>query len=58
MILITGGVRSGKSSYGQELALRLSNSPVYLATARAWDAEFEQRISIGTGRTETSAGPR
>jgi len=41
---ITGGVRSGKSSYAQQLALSLSNNPVYLATARKWDADFEQRI--------------
>ncbi len=41
---ITGGTRSGKSSYAQELALSLSNHPVYLATARKWDADFEQRI--------------
>jgi len=41
---ITGGQRSGKSSYGQELALSLSNNPVYLATARHWDGDFEKRI--------------
>ena len=34
-----------RSSHAQELALRLSSTPVYLATARRWDAEFEQRIS-------------
>lgn len=45
IIFITGGVRSGKSRYGQELALRLSSNPLYLATARRWDSEFEQRIS-------------
>lgn len=41
---ITGGERSGKSSYAQKLALQLSNNPVYLATARKWDADFEKRI--------------
>ena len=41
---ITGGTRSGKSSYAQQLALSLSKHPVYLATARKWDADFEQRI--------------
>jgi adenosylcobinamide kinase/adenosylcobinamide-phosphate guanylyltransferase len=41
---ITGGTRSGKSSYAQKLALSLSDNPVYLATARKWDADFEQRI--------------
>jgi adenosylcobinamide kinase / adenosylcobinamide-phosphate guanylyltransferase len=42
--LITGGERSGKSSYAQTLALRLSDSPIYVATARKWDADFQNRI--------------
>jgi len=42
--LITGGERSGKSSHARELALKLSDSPIYVATARKWDADFEQRI--------------
>ena len=42
--LITGGARSGKSTYAEREALRLSKSPVYLATARVWDEEFRQRI--------------
>jgi adenosylcobinamide kinase/adenosylcobinamide-phosphate guanylyltransferase len=42
--LITGGERSGKSSYAQNLALQLSGSPIYVATARKWDADFENRI--------------
>ena len=42
--LITGGERSGKSTYAEREALRLSKSPVYLATARVWDEEFRQRI--------------
>ncbi|HEX3385365.1 MAG TPA: bifunctional adenosylcobinamide kinase/adenosylcobinamide-phosphate guanylyltransferase [Mucilaginibacter sp.] len=41
---ITGGARSGKSSYAQQLALGLSDNPVYLATARKWDSDFEERI--------------
>ncbi|HXP51048.1 MAG TPA: bifunctional adenosylcobinamide kinase/adenosylcobinamide-phosphate guanylyltransferase [Bacteroidia bacterium] len=41
---ITGGERSGKSSYAQKLALELSSSPVYVATARKWDKDFEKRI--------------
>lgn len=44
IILITGGTRSGKSSYAQERALRIEANPVYLATARKWDDEFNQRI--------------
>ena len=41
---ITGGARSGKSAYAQELALSLSENPIYLATARNSDADFDQRI--------------
>jgi adenosylcobinamide kinase/adenosylcobinamide-phosphate guanylyltransferase len=41
---ITGGERSGKSSYAQKLALSLGKNPVYLATARVWDDDFRARI--------------
>ena len=43
--LITGGERSGKSSYAQNLALQLSDSPIYVATARKWDDDFQDRIN-------------
>lgn len=46
IVYVTGGVRSGKSRYAQDLALSISNNPVYLATARKWDEEFEGRIRI------------
>lgn len=46
IILITGGERSGKSMYAEQLALRLSEQPVYMATARIWDEEFRQRVHI------------
>lgn len=44
IILITGGQRSGKSSYAEELALSLSSNPVYMATSRIWDDEFRERV--------------
>ena len=44
IILITGGQRSGKSSKAEELALQLSDNPVYLATAHIWDEEFKERV--------------
>ena len=34
IILITGGQRSGKSSYAEKLALSLSSNPIYMATSR------------------------
>lgn len=42
--VVTGGERSGKSRFAQELALRMSEHPTYLATARVWDRDFERRI--------------
>lgn len=44
IIFVTGGQRSGKSRYAQDLAESLSADPVYLATARRWDMDFEKRI--------------
>ncbi|MBQ8889966.1 MAG: bifunctional adenosylcobinamide kinase/adenosylcobinamide-phosphate guanylyltransferase [Bacteroidaceae bacterium] len=44
IILITGGARSGKSSYAENLALSLSPNPIYMATAHVWDEEFRQRV--------------
>ena len=44
IIFITGGERSGKSSFAQQMAEKLSSSPVYLATARIWDTDFAERI--------------
>mgnify|MGYP003587998711 FL=1 len=44
IILITGGQRSGKSVYAENLALSLSPSPIYLATAHIWDDEFMIRV--------------
>ncbi len=42
--LITGGQRSGKSQYAEQLALLLAPNPVYLATAHVWDDEFQERV--------------
>ena len=44
VILITGGQRSGKSEWAERMALSLSDSPVYVATAHVWDEEFRQRV--------------
>jgi adenosylcobinamide kinase/adenosylcobinamide-phosphate guanylyltransferase len=43
-ILLLGGARSGKSRFGQQLALRLTPRPVYVATSRTWDEEHAARI--------------
>lgn len=41
---ITGGERSGKSKYAEQLALKLSEIPIYLATSRIWDKDHQKRI--------------
>ena len=44
--LITGGERSGKSHYAENLAKQLSDKPMYVATARKWDDDFQKRIDL------------
>jgi len=41
---ISGGERSGKSSYAQKMAEEISNTPMYLATSRIWDEDFKARV--------------
>ncbi|KAB1069379.1 bifunctional adenosylcobinamide kinase/adenosylcobinamide-phosphate guanylyltransferase [Tamlana haliotis] len=41
---ITGGERSGKSSYAQNLAMSFTNNPKYIATSRVWDGDHKKRI--------------
>lgn len=43
-ILITGGARSGKSQYAQELATNSGGAVLFVATAIAGDQEMRQRI--------------
>lgn len=42
--MITGGARSGKSRFAQETALAHTQKPIYIATARNWDDDFNERI--------------
>jgi adenosylcobinamide kinase/adenosylcobinamide-phosphate guanylyltransferase len=46
LVFITGGARSGKSRYAQEMALTHSQNPVYVATAKVYenDAAFRERV--------------
>ena len=46
LIFITGGARSGKSTFAQKLANKLSKKVTYIATAQARDKEMELRIKI------------
>jgi adenosylcobinamide kinase/adenosylcobinamide-phosphate guanylyltransferase len=45
LIYITGGARSGKSRYAQELAKRLAKKVVFVATATPSDENLRRRIA-------------
>lgn len=45
IIYISGGARSGKSSFAQKIAENLSSNPIYIATAQIFDQEMEQRVT-------------
>lgn len=55
IILVTGGARSGKSTYAESLAVRLcpdASKRAYVATAQAFDDEMKERIRIHRERRE------
>lgn len=47
LVFISGGVRSGKSSLGEELAQEMaSGRKIYLATSKVYDEEMAQRVRL------------
>ncbi|MGO4106746.1 bifunctional adenosylcobinamide kinase/adenosylcobinamide-phosphate guanylyltransferase [Paenibacillus sp. YAF4_2] len=46
VMLVTGGARSGKSSFAEQLAARLGEGGIYLATSRVWDEEMAERVEM------------
>ena len=44
-ILVTGGARSGKSSFAEKRTKRLGSSLVYIATSEIIDSEIEKRVA-------------
>ena len=44
MILVTGGARSGKSAFAEQLARESCGSVAYIATAEVWDEEMAVRV--------------
>lgn len=43
--LISGGARSGKSRFAEDIALRHAGEVCYIATAEVRDAEFAERVA-------------
>lgn len=46
IIIVTGGVRSGKSSFAQKLVLDYDKQVRYIATAEGNDDEMKKELSI------------
>ena len=46
IILVTGGARSGKSSFAEQLADSLALPVAYIATAEVWDREMAERVTL------------
>lgn len=44
MILVTGGARSGKSTFAEQLCKEMKGPTAYIATATAFDEEMKERI--------------
>lgn len=55
IILVTGGARSGKSSFAEKLALKLGNGhAAYIATAQIFDEEMAARVELHKSRRDKS----
>ncbi len=55
IILVTGGARSGKSSFAESLALKLGNGrAAYIATAQVFDDEMAARVELHKSRRKSN----
>lgn len=50
LTLVTGGAASGKSALAEARVLASGLSPVYIATAQAWDDEMRTKIALHRAR--------
>ena len=49
-LLITGGARSGKSSFAEQRVREFGAPLVYIATAEAFDNEMKDRVALHQAR--------
>ncbi|KAB3532893.1 bifunctional adenosylcobinamide kinase/adenosylcobinamide-phosphate guanylyltransferase [Alkaliphilus pronyensis] len=54
LVLITGGARSGKSTFAEEILKELEGKVLYIATAEAYDDEMRDRIKKHRERRATN----
>ncbi|MDO7907336.1 bifunctional adenosylcobinamide kinase/adenosylcobinamide-phosphate guanylyltransferase [Paenibacillus sp. JX-17] len=53
-VLVTGGARSGKSSFAERLCRKRASSAYYIATSQAFDEEMKERIALHRQQREAS----
>ena len=53
-VRVTGGARSGKSSFAERLCMQRSSEAWYVATAQAYDDEMRERIAMHQQQREAS----
>lgn len=55
VVLVTGGARSGKSTFAETYAARLGDQGLYVATAVPFDEEMRKRVELHRRRREEAA---
>ena len=59
IIFVTGGAKSGKSKFAEELILNLNNGKqenVYLATSLVFDEEMKEKVRLHKERRKNESG--
>jgi adenosylcobinamide kinase/adenosylcobinamide-phosphate guanylyltransferase len=54
LVLVSGGARSGKSSFAEAYAAKLGRSGIYIATSQAYDEEMAARIGLHRQQREAA----
>lgn len=54
IVLVTGGARSGKSTFAERYAAHLGKRGIYIATSPVFDEELKQRVKLHQARRESS----
>ncbi|WP_409344776.1 bifunctional adenosylcobinamide kinase/adenosylcobinamide-phosphate guanylyltransferase [Paenibacillus sp. MBLB4367] len=57
LVLITGGARSGKSSFAERYAAHLGSTGTYIATCQLYDDEMRDRVNMHKQDREASGFP-
>ncbi|RNB80843.1 bifunctional adenosylcobinamide kinase/adenosylcobinamide-phosphate guanylyltransferase [Brevibacillus panacihumi] len=57
VVMVTGGARSGKSTFAERYAAHLGKRGVYVATSPVFDEELSERVAMHQARREISSFP-